>query len=544
VNRTLRTEHPWPRATLLVAGLAAFAMALLGAGAPPARAQSTDALLDTLQHSGILYFWNEANPANGLIKDRSTAGSPASIAATGFGLSAICVGVDHGWIARPTAATRVLTTLNTFWTGPQGTATTGIIGYKGLFYHFLDMNTATRTWTSELSSIDTALLLAGVLDAKQYFNNLGDPTEGQIRALADSIERRVDWNFMRNFSAGVRMGWTPESGFSSFGQWTGYNEAMIMYIEAIGSPTHPVPQPGAWQEWTLNYSWQTLYGQTFLVCPPLFTHQYTQCWLDLRAMQDAYMAGKNSTYYINTQRATMAQRAYCIANPNAWTAYGDSLWGLTASDDPYGYNAHGAPPMQSDNGTITPTAAITSISYTPDLALPVIRNLWNSWRAQLWGPYGYVDAFNPSYPGGWVDTDVLGIDQGPIVLSIENYRTGAVWDRMRNNPDLAAGLAAAGFVYHSTGVGDGPPRGLSLSAVEPNPALATATISFALPASGRVTLDVFDVRGRHVLVALDGVRSAGEGRVDLATAGLAPGVYLVRLSTPAGVRTGRFVKVR
>ena len=240
----------------------------------------------------------------------------------------------------------------------------------------------------------------------------------------------------------------------------------------------------------------------------------------------------------------MAQRAYCIANPARWTATGTACGASPPPTTRIGYNAHGAPPMQSDNGTITPTAAITSISYTPDLALPVIRNLWNTWRASLWGPYGYVDAFNPSYPGGWVDTDVLGIDQGPIVLSIENYRTGAVWNRMRNDPDLAAGLAAAGFTYFSTGVDGGLTRGLALAAVEPNPALASATISFSLPASGHVSIDVFDVRGRRVLVALDGVRSAGEGRVDLATAGLAPGVYLVRLSTPAGVRTGRFVKVR
>ena len=205
-------------------------------GAPAASAQTTDALLDSVQATAFQYFWNEANPANGLIKDRSTPGSPASIAAVGFGLSAICIGVDHGWVSRPAARARVLTTLQTFWNGPQGSGANGYIGYQGLFYHFLDMNTATRTWTCELSTIDTALLLAGILDAKQYFTQ-SDPDEIQIRALADSIYRRVDWEFARNFGPGIRMGWTPEGGYNGFGTWTGYNEAMIMYILALGSPT-------------------------------------------------------------------------------------------------------------------------------------------------------------------------------------------------------------------------------------------------------------------------------------------------------------------
>jgi hypothetical protein len=454
--------------------------------------------------------------------------------------------VDHGWLARSDVQTRVLTTLNTFWTGPQGTGVTGTVGYKGFYYHFLDTVTGRRSGSTELSTIDTALLLAGILDVKQYFNT-PDPGDVQIRALADSINNRVDWNFMRNNNAGIFMGWLPGSGagFSGFGIWKGYNEAMIMYLEAIGSPTHPVPQPFAWQAWTSGYQRQTWYGQTFLICPPLFTHQYTQCWVDLRAMQDNYMAttGGNSTYYENSQRATIAQRAYCIANPGGWTAYGDSLWGLTASDDPtVGYTAHGAPPAQDDNGTITPTAAISSISFTPDLALPVIRNLWNTWRGSLWGPYGYVDAFNPSQ--AWVDTDVLGIDQGPIVLSIENYRTGAVWARMANDPDIAAGLAGAGFVPHSTGVGPGPSLPLALAAVEPNPAVARATVSFTLPEAGPARIEVFDVGGRRVAQALDGVEPAGTTRVELATAAYAPGVYLVRLTTAMGHRTARFVKVR
>jgi len=523
----------------LVAALGALLLAAVPRGA---QAQTTDALLDTLQHSGVMYFWNEANPANGLVRDRSSISSPASIAATGFGLSALCVGVDHGWLSRAQVQGRVLNTLNTFWTVPQGSQATGTIGFHGLFYHFLDMTTGMRTWTSELSTIDTALLMAGILDVRQYFST-NDTGDVHIRALADSIDRRLDWTFMRNLSSGIEMGWNPEHKFADFGRWRGYNEAMIMYLEALGSPTHAVPATD-WQYWTSGYSWQTWYGQDFLVCPPLFTHQYTQCWVDLRATQDSYMANPlhNSTYYINSQRATIANRAYCIANPGGFLAYGDSLWGLTASDDPFGYNAHGAPPAQTDNGTITPTAAISSISFTPDLALPVIRNLWNSWRGQLWGPYGYVDAFNPT--NAWTDTDVLGIDQGPIVLSIENYRTGAVWGRIANDPEIAAGMAAAGFVPHSTGV---PPiaAGVGLAiAVDPNPAAGRAAVACSLPSASRLRVDLYDVRGRRVAAVLDADRPAGVARVALPTTSLAPGVYLVRVMTDTAERSARFVKLR
>ncbi len=235
--------HPASASRRGLLPLLAACAALVGLALPaarPAQAITTEALLDTVQHAGVMYFWNEANPANGLVKDRDTFGSVSSIASTGFGLSALCIGVDRGWLDRAAVRTRVLTTLNTFWTGPQGTAATGTIGYKGLFYHWLDMNTARRTWDSELSTIDTALLMAGIIDARHYFTG-SDPQEVQIRALADSIYLRCDWNFMRNLTGAIYMGWKPGTGFSGFPQWIGYNEAMILYILALGSPTYPDP---------------------------------------------------------------------------------------------------------------------------------------------------------------------------------------------------------------------------------------------------------------------------------------------------------------
>src|SRR5262245_35647692 len=256
-----------------------------------ARAQTTDAILDSLQYGAFRYFWDEANPANGMVRDRSQPGSPCSIAAVGFGLSAICIGADHGWVTRSQASTRVLTTLQTFWNGPQGSTVRGYIGCKGVFYHFLNMTTARRftEWSNvELSTIDTALLLAGILDAKQYFDGAGGD-ETTIRALADSIYARMDWNFMRNFNPGVLMGWKPEGGFSGYGQWIGYNEAMILYILALGSPRTPQVPVTAWNTWTGGYNWNTFYGQTYLVFPPLFGHQYSHCWVDFRNIQDAFM---------------------------------------------------------------------------------------------------------------------------------------------------------------------------------------------------------------------------------------------------------------
>ncbi len=530
-------------------GFAAAVLATIAAlafpDARPAQAITTEALLDTVQHAGVMYFWNEANPANGMVKDRDTGGSVSSIAATGFGLSALCIGVDHGWLDRAAVRSRVLTTLNTFWTGPQGTAVNGMIGYKGLYYHWLDMNTATRTWDAELSTIDTALLMAGIIDARHYFTG-SDPEEVQIRALADSIYLRCNWEFMRNFSNGIKMGWKPGGGgFGGFGPWVGYNEAMILYILALGSPTHPIPA-SQWTTWTSTYSWQTRYGYTNINFPPLFGHQYSHCWVDFRGLQDVFTFSKGITYFENSRRATLAQRAYCIANPSNWVAYSDSLWGLTASDDPFGYAAHGAPPPWSENGTITPTAGISSLPFAPEVVVPLMHNLWDNWRGTLWGPYGFTDAFNPTQ--SWVGQDVLGIDQGPIVMMIENYRNEAVWRRISQNEWIANGLTRAGFTPVTTDVGDDAPiagaPAIQLRAVEPTPFRERTVVRFRLAAAGRVRADLIDARGRIVMEVADGVRAAGEQALPVDGSRLAPGFYHLRLTTGESAVVARLVKVR
>ncbi|MBK8165108.1 MAG: T9SS type A sorting domain-containing protein [bacterium] len=457
---------------------------------------TNEALLDSLQRTAFNYFWYQANPVNGLIRDRSQVGSPCSIAAQGFGITAICIGIEHGWVTREVGRARIKLGMQTLWNGAQGPGAAGVNGYKGLFYHFLDINSGNRTWTCELSTIDTALLMAGVLDAKQYFHT-SDPGDVEIRALADSLYRRVDWNWSRNNGPAIRMGWKPETGFNTFGNWIGYNEAMILYVLALGSPTYPVPA-STWNTWTSGYGWATYYGQSYLIFPPLFGHQYSHCWIDFRGIPDAYMAARGIDYFENSRRATYAARSYCIANPYGHSEYGENLWGLTASDDPGGYLAHGAPPAQNDNGTITPTAAASSIAFAPEIVLPCLHNMYDNWGWVLWGKYGFKDAFNPTVI--WAGTDWLGIDQGPIIIMIENYLNGSVWDRYMQNPQVAQGLKLAGFQNVSAAPQPGPGRltGIDLDQNSPNPFHGSTVISFRVAQSGPVSLKLYDLRGRLV----------------------------------------------
>jgi hypothetical protein len=513
-----------------MAGL--FVPALSATAGPPKESKSTAALddsafLDLLQHAAVNFFWTEANSSNGLIKDRSTTNSACSIASVGFGLTAICIGIDHGWIPADKGRDRVLTTLKTFWGKPQGRDAKGFIGYKGFFYHFLYMNTALREGYTELSDIDTALLLAGILYSREYFSGT-DPAETEIRALADSIYYRTDWQWMRNYQPGLITQWTPEHGFGS-GWWSGYNEMMIMYILGLGSPTYPLPV-SVWKAWCGGYNWSTQYGQEYVIFPPLFGHQYSHCWIDFRGIQDEYMAKKGIDYFENSRRATLAQQAYCIANPKGWNGYGEKVWGLTACDGPTGYAARGAPPAQNDDGTIAPTAAGGSLPFAPEICLPTLRHFYDTYRSQLWGSYGFRDAFN--LQKNWWDTDVIGIDQGPIALMIENYRTGKVWKTFMKNPDIRRGLERAGFKATETDVESSPaslPQTLQLHQNYPNPFNSATTMEYELPRAGHVSLVLFDLQGRMVRRLIDSTQAAGSHRIALEADHLASGLYFCRL---------------
>ena len=456
------------RSTQVAAALAAAILAACGTnhaeGPPPPDSTQAAAFLDTLEERTFHYFWDLTNTANGLTPDRSPTQSFSSIAAVGFALTAYPIGVDRGYITRPQAAARTLTTLRFFWTATQDSSASNATGYHGFFYHFLDMSRGKRYQTVELSTIDTALLLAGVLFCQSYFDNATDSSEATIHRLADSIYARVDWQWFSPRPPVVALGWHPETGtgFLPY-DWRGYNEAMVLYILALGSPTHPV-DTAAWSGWTSAYRWGTFYGQTHLGFAPLFGHHYSHVWIDFRGIRDAYMQAHGIDYFENSRRATYGQRAYATANPGGWTGYSNRIWGLTASDGPgdltltlggrmrqfHSYWARGASFTETpDDGTLAPTAAGGSIPFAPEIAIPALWAMRQTYGTSLFSTYGFRDAFNPTFTqssaAGWFDVDYLGIDEGPIIAMIENYRTGLVWRVMRTNPYIARGLCRAGF---------------------------------------------------------------------------------------------------
>lgn len=454
--------------------LAASTAALVGACTPrtgivPASARNPD-LLSNIQERTFRFFWDTTDAATGLAPDRWPTPSFASIAAIGFALTAYGVGEKHGWITRQQHRDRTLASLEFLAKAPSGPAATGVSGYKGFFYHFLDAKTGTRYGRTELSTIDTSLLLGGVLFAQSWFDR-ADPAEARIRDLAEQLYRAVEWDWIVPRPPFVSMGWHPESGFIR-SDWNTYNEGMILYVLALASPTHPLP-PATWAALTQKFdkSWGNRWGEPHLQFAPMFGHQYSHVWIDFRGIRDPYIASKGIDYFENSRRATYAQRAYANENPGQKIGYGDDCWGLTACDGPgdfkvtidgrerefFSYSARG--PGERDDGTLAPTAALGSVAFAPEIVEPMIGKMHARYGAGIYDKYGFLDSFNPTLtrtdrplqhgrlvPGvGWVDGDYLGIDQGPIVLMIENLRTGLIWDVMRRNPHIRRGLERAGF---------------------------------------------------------------------------------------------------
>lgn len=483
------------------------------------------AFIDLVQRTAFDYFWREADPVTGHVRDRDRPGAACSIAATGMGLSAITIGIDRGWISRSEGRERVLRALSGMWTAPQGTATAGTSGYRGYFYHFVNCSTGLRAGQSELSTIDTALLIAGVLHVGEYFD--GEHTaEADIRTLADDLYRRVEWDWAQVRPPRIGHGWHPESGHIPH-DYAGYNESMVLYLLAIGSPTHPVA-PSAWDGWVSTYSWQTHYGFSFVTFPPLFGHQYSHLWFDYRGIQDEYMRGRGIDYFENSVRATLANRAYAIANPLGYPNYGPDEWGFTASDIPGGYRARGAPPGMNDDGTITPTAPGGSFAFTPNESTSALRAMYDRYREQLWGPYGFRDAYNIYH--SWFATDHLGIDQGPFVIMIENEATGRVWDVFMRNEHAQRGLDLAGF--RATDVSaEMPSDAVEFSAhVFPNPASGSAAIRVEGASPGTISVGIFDALGRMV-ARYSEVHVATSSTIPIDLSGFAPGLYVLRLET-------------
>lgn len=463
------------RGLSLSTGAAALVLSCLGSGTAPLPdaldSLRIQALLDTLERKSFAFFWERSDATSGLTPDRWPTPSFSSVAAVGFALTAYPIGAENGWITRGEAADRVLTTLRFLYQLPQGPQPAGTGGYRGLFYHFLDPVSGHRFQTVELSTVDTALLLAGALFCQQYFDR-NTATEAAIRAYADSLYRRADWSWAQPRPPLIALGWTPEGGFHEL-DWRGYNEAMLVYLLALGSPTHPIAA-AAWEAWTSTYRWGEFYGQRHVGFAPLFGHQYSHIWVDFRGIADRYMRDRGMDYFENSRRATYGQRAYAVANPFGWQAYGTDVWGFSASDGPadvtlpvngqprrfFSYAARGASFVEvRDDGTLAPGAVAGSLPFAPEIVGPTLVAFRERYGTALFGPYGFFDAFNPTWQWGevalrhgrvvpdkgWFDTDYLGIDQGPVVAMIANYRSELIWRYMRKSPYLVRGLRQADF---------------------------------------------------------------------------------------------------
>jgi hypothetical protein len=468
----MTTPHPSRGGCILLLALAVACAGCASRIATESATASDATFLDDIERRTFDWFWDHTDPRTGLVPDRWPTKSFSSVAAIGFGLTATGIGAERGWVTRAQAGERTLTTLRFLWQAPQGPEPAGRIGYRGFFYHFLAMDTGLRFEKVELSTIDTGLLMAGVLFVQSYFDR-STPVEREIRTLADSLYRRVEWTFFVTDERGLTMSWRPEPDrlYSKY-RWTGLDESIVLHILALGSPTHTV-DPAVWAHYTSGYRWAEFEGQRFFQFAPLFGHEYSQGWLDLDGITDDSTRSRGTDYFENSRRAARAQRAYAIENPSGFRGYGADTWGLTACDGAIDttlelagasrrlrmYWARGvAAGDLRDDGTLAPTAAAAAIAFAPDIVVPTLRAFRARYGDHLYTRYGFVDSFNPTLstalpakagvvvPGlGWFDTDYLGIDQGPIVIMLENHRSGLVWKTMRKNPYVVRGLCRAGF---------------------------------------------------------------------------------------------------
>ena len=415
--------------------------------------------LGLLQLSTVLYYLHETNPDNGLVRDKTDPAAPASIAAMGMALATMPAIVERGVIFRDFAAKitrKRLRFLSELPQGPEPDAS----GYNGFFYHFLDIETGRRVWQCELSTIDTAFLLAGALTAATYFDR-DTPDEAEIRDRAGALYRRVDWNWARDGGATLTHGWRPESGFIPH-RYEGYDEGLLLYILGLGSPTHPLPAE-SYPAYCASYCWRKVYDRELLHSGPLFTHQFSHMWIDFRGIRDAFMREHGSDYFENSRQATFMQQEYAIRNPLGFAGYGEHCWGLTASDGPghvkrtidgierefFGYIARGVP-FGPDDGTVSPWVVAASLPFAPEIVIPTLRH-FAQMDLGFTRRYGLKPSFNQTFTdpgsqtGWWVTPYHFGVDQGPVVLMVENYRTGQLWNLMRRCPPIVSGLRRAGF---------------------------------------------------------------------------------------------------
>jgi len=420
------------RRRLLRQVLAAAAVPLSPGPAPDSSAPAVlspedNQFLEDMEKANFQFFWEQANPQTGLVKDRcnvrtSDKGGVASIAATGFGLTALCIGQQNGWVALRDARERAVASLY-FLARKMPT-------HRGFFFHWANLNTGERTWDSEVSSVDTAILLCGVLTCREHFRY------AEITRLAYEIFNRIDWTWLSEDTSLLPHGWMPEAGFLPY-RWDYYSEHMMMYLLGLGSSSHPLPVEtwNAWKRTIFEYEGLRYIGSY----APLFVHQYSQAWFDFRGKRDRY-----ADYFKNSVTATEVHRRFCVEFGKRFPDYSDELWGITASDSQHGYVVWGGPPeIGPIDGTVVPSAAGGSLPFQPQACLRVLKNMKSRYGSVAWSRYGLVNAFNPLKK--WYDTDVVGIDTGITLLMAENLRTGFVWNTFMKNPEAQRGLERAGF---------------------------------------------------------------------------------------------------
>lgn len=439
--------------------------------------------INRLQLSTLGYYLHETNPLNGLVRDKTDPGAPCSIAAVGMSLSSAPILIERGVVSREFTPAVVASRLEYLLRLPQGPGL-GCAGYKGFFYHFLDMKSGLRAGTCEVSTLDSAFLFAGALTCAAYFDGDNDD-ERRVRELAHELYARADWLWAMNGSTALSHGWRPEGGFLPH-YYRGYDEALILYILGLGSPTYPLPAT-SYLEYCSTYQWKSVLGREYLHSGPLFTHQLSHLWIDFRGIQDDFMRTHQSDYFTNSRQATLLQRDYAILNPMQHKGYGENCWGVTASDGPgwvrkefdgierqfFDYYARGVPDGP-DDGTLAPWAVLASLPFAPEVVIPTINHM-ATLNIGVESRYGFKPSFNPTYSdstsptGWWVSPFHFGIDQGPVILMVENYRTGLMWDIVKRSPYIRTGLRRAGF------------RGGWLKRypewTEPNPAQAIKTVT-------------------------------------------------------------------
>ncbi len=510
------------------------------------RAMSDDEFLDMVQRSTFRYFWNYGHPVSGLSRERLNSGNTVTSGGSGFGLMALLVGIERGYITRQAGVQRYLQILNFLSTKAQR--------YHGVFPHWLNGETGVTIPFSQYDNggdlVETGYLLQGLLTARQYFT-ANDTNEAKIRELITAIWQSTEFSWYRRspYSNVLYWHWSSDYAWQMNMPITGWSEPMICYLLGVASPTYPIPASMYYKGWAGNSNYansNTYYGYRQYVGEayggPLFFVQYSFLGFDPRDKKDKY-----ANYFINNRNTTLINRAYCAVNPKGFAGYNENCWGLTASDNPSGYSAQA--PYSNDNGTITPTAALSSMPYTPKESLDALKYFYRTYGNKLWGEYGFKDAFNIG--SNWFASSYLAIDQGPIIVMIENYRSQLLWNKFMANPEIKPMLDSIGFTYDPSAVTEKNelPKSFKLMGNYPNPFNPGTVIEFALPRAMNVSVTVFNAIGQQMTIIDSNFMQAGKqsvhwNGVDQRGNPAASGVYFYKIRAGESLLSGKMILQR